>query len=310
MQYAFDIGGSKIEFGVFDGGGDIRSQIKVPTPAQDRDAFVAAIAGLIADADGEFGENADIGISFAGGLDPQTGAVISANIPAIKGWPFGPELSRILNRDVRVANDADCFALAEARSGAAKGARTVFAIILGTGVGGGIVVDGQFIGGRSGIRGEWGHGNDVSGALIRHGLAPVVCGCGRTGCLDAWGGARGLERIYAQIAGLSPRQERPSYEITDGWQGGDAMAGRAVEIFVDLIAGGLALMVNVLAPDCVPVGGGLASESRLIAMIDDAVRKRVLGRYDAPLVVPGQHSRDGGLRGAAMLHLLDGGAGV
>lgn len=310
MQYAFDIGGSKIEFGVFDGGGDIRSQIKVPTPAQDRDAFVAAIAGLIADADGEFGENADIGISFAGGLDPQTGAVISANIPAIKGWPFGPELSRILNRDVRVANDADCFALAEARSGAAKGARTVFAIILGTGVGGGIVVDGQFIGGRSGIRGEWGHGNDVSGALIRHGLAPVVCGCGRTGCLDAWGGARGLERIYAQIAGLSPRQERPSYEITDGWQGGDAMAGRAVEIFVDLIAGELALMVNVLDPDCVPVGGGLASESRLIAMIDDAVRKRVLGRYDTPLVVPGQHSRDGGLRGAAMLHLLDGGAGV
>ncbi|PTC00202.1 sugar kinase, partial [Thalassospira xiamenensis] len=170
MQYAFDIGGSKIEFGVFDGGGDIRSQIKVPTPAQDRDTFVAVIAGLIADADGEFGENADIGISFAGGLDPQTGAVISANIPAIKAWPFGPELSRILNRDVRVANDADCFALAEARSGAAKGARTVFAIILGTGVGGGIVVDGQFIGGRSGIRGEWGHGNDVSGALIRHGL--------------------------------------------------------------------------------------------------------------------------------------------
>ena len=310
MQYAFDIGGSKIEFGVFDGGGDIRSQIKVPTPVQDRDAFVAAIAGLIADADREFGEDADIGISFAGGLDPKTGAVISANIPAIKGWPFGPELSKILNRSVRVANDADCFALAEARSGAAKGARTVFAIILGTGVGGGIVVDGQFIGGRSGIRGEWGHGNDVSGALIRHGLAPVVCGCGRTGCLDAWGGARGLERIYAQIAGLSPGQERSSYEITDGWQAGDALAGRAVDIFVDLIAGELALMVNVLDPDCVPVGGGLASESRLIAMIDDAVRKRVLGRYDAPLVVPGQHSRDGGLRGAAMLHLLDGGAGV
>ncbi|WP_404422550.1 ROK family protein [Thalassospira australica] len=306
MQYAFDIGGSKIEFGAFDGGGDIRSQIKVPTPVQDRDAFVAAIAGLIGDADREFGEDADIGISFAGGLDPQTGAVISANIPAIKGWPFGPELSKILNRPVRVANDADCFALAEARSGAAKGARTVFAIILGTGVGGGIVVDGQFIGGRSGIRGEWGHGNDVSGALIRHGLAPVVCGCGRTGCLDAWGGARGLERIYGQIAG----QERPSYEITDGWQGGDAMAGRAVDIFVDLIAGELALMVNVLDPDCVPVGGGLASESRLIAMIDDAVRARVLGRYDAPLMVPGQYSRDGGLRGAAMLHLLDDGAGV
>ncbi len=306
MHYAFDIGGSKIEFGAFDAADDIQSHIKVPTPADDRDAFVAVIAGVIGDADAEFGAASDIGISFAGGLDPQTGAVISANIPAIKGWPFAPELSKILNRRVRVANDADCFALAEARSGAAKDARTVFAIILGTGVGGGIVVDGQFIGGRSGIRGEWGHGNDVSGALIRHGLAAVRCGCGRTGCLDAWGGARGLERIYAQISG----QGRPSYDITDGWQNGDAIATHAVEIFVDLIAGELALMVNVLDPDCVPVGGGLASEGRLITMIDDHVRDRVLGRYDAPLVMPGRYHRDGGLRGAAMLHLLDDRAGV
>tara|TARA_R110000868_G_scaffold335406_1_gene596213 strand:+ start:51039 stop:51959 length:921 start_codon:yes stop_codon:yes gene_type:complete len=306
MHYAFDIGGSKIEFGAFGAAGDIQSHIKVPTPADDRDAFVAVIAGVIGDADAEFGAASDIGISFAGGLDPQTGAVISANIPAIKGWPFAPELSKILNRRVRVANDADCFALAEARSGAAQDARTVFAIILGTGVGGGIVVDGQFIGGRSGIRGEWGHGNDVSGALIRHGLAAVRCGCGRTGCLDAWGGARGLERIYAQISG----QGRPSYDITDGWQNGDAIATHAVEIFVDLIAGELALMVNVLDPDCVPVGGGLASEGRLITMIDDQVRDRVLGRYDAPLVMPGRYHRDGGLRGAAMLHLLDDRAGV
>ena len=259
MHYAFDIGGSKIEFGAFGAAGDIQSHIKVPTPADDRDAFVAVIAGVIGDADAEFGAASDIGISFAGGLDPQTGAGIS-----------------------------------------------VFAIILGTGVGGGIVVDGQFIGGRSGIRGEWGHGNDVSGALIRHGLAAVRCGCGRTGCLDAWGGARGLERIYAQISG----QGRPSYDITDGWQNGDAIATHAVEIFVDLIAGELALMVNVLDPDCVPVGGGLASEGRLITMIDDQVRDRVLGRYDAPLVMPGRYHRAGGLRGAPMLHLLDDRAGV
>ena len=300
MQYAFDIGGSKIEFGVFDDAGDILSHSKTPTPAHDRDAFVAAVSGLIDEADREFGERPNIGISFAGGLDPQTGAVISANIPAIKGWLLAVELSAILKRDVLVANDADCFALAEARTGVAKNARTVFAIILGTGVGGGIVVDGHFIGGRSGIRGEWGHGNDVTGGLIRNGLAPVACGCGNTGCLDAWGGARGLENIHAQIS----RNRTTSFEITDAWRTGDDHVTRSLEIYCDLVSRELALMVNVLDPDCVPVGGGIASEESLIAKIDAMVRQRVLGRYDAPLVIPGRYSRDGGLRGAAMLHVI------
>ncbi|MDG4717560.1 MULTISPECIES: ROK family protein [Thalassospira] len=299
MQYAFDIGGSKIEFGVFSDAGDVMLHSKMPTPKDDLDAFVAAIQDLIGDADTEFGERPDIGISYAGGLDPQTGAVISANVPAIKGWRLAAELSTILNRKVLVENDADCFALAEAISGAAKDSRTVFAIILGTGVGGGIVVDGHFIGGKSGIRGEWGHGNDVTGTLIRNGLAPVQCGCGQTGCLDAWGGARGLEHIHSQISG----NPVTSFEITDAWRAGDAHATRAVEIYCELVARELALMVNVLDPDCVPVGGGMASEKVIISTIDGLVRDRVLGRYDAPLVVPGTFAKDGGLRGAAMLHL-------
>lgn len=299
MQYAFDIGGSKIEFGVFGDAGEVMLHSKMPTPKDDRDAFVAAIQDLVRDADTEFGERPDIGISFAGGLDPQTGAVISANVPAIKGWRLATELSSILNRNVRVENDADCFALAEALNGAGKNLRTVFAIILGTGVGGCIVVDGRFIGGNSGIRGEWGHGNDVTGTLIRNGLAPVQCGCGQTGCLDAWGGARGLEHIHSQISG----KPITSFEITDAWRAGDAHATRAVEIYCELVARELALMVNVLDPDCVPVGGGMASETVIISMIDALVRDRVLGRYDAPLVVPGIFVGDGGLRGAAMLHL-------
>jgi N-acetylglucosamine kinase len=272
---------------------------KVPTPRDDLDTFVAVIRDLIHDADAEFGERPDIGISYAGGLDPQTGAVISANVPAIKGWRLAAELSSILNRNVLVENDADCFALAEAIGGAAKDSRTVFAIILGTGVGGGIVVDGCFIGGKSGIRGEWGHGNDVTGTLIRNGLAPVQCGCGQTGCLDAWGGARGLEPIHSQISGNSVT----SFDITDAWPAGDAHATRAVKIYCELVARELALMVNVLDPDCVPVGGGMASEKVIISTIDELVRDRVLGRYDAPLVVPGIFAGDGGLRGAAMLHL-------
>ncbi|MBC07091.1 ROK family protein [Thalassospira sp.] len=299
MQYAFDIGGSHIEFGVFDADGAVALHRKVATPRDDRDAFVETLAGLAREADQQY-DQCPVGISLAGGVDPKTGAVISANIPAIHGWPLAAELSDVLSRTVLVENDADCFALAEATTGAAKNARTVFAIILGTGVGGGIVFDGQFVGGKSGIRGEWGHGNDVTGSLIHHGLSSVACGCGRTGCLDSWGGARGLERIYAQIHGA----ELGSHAITTAWQAGDDKAARVIDIYCDLVARELALMVNVLDPDCIPVGGGLASEVALIAEIDVRVRKQVLGRYDAPLVVPGAHARDGGLRGAALLHQM------
>jgi N-acetylglucosamine kinase len=298
MQYAFDIGGSKIEFGVFSDVGEVLLHSKTPTPKDDRDAFVEVLKDAVGEADGEFGARPDIGISFAGGLDPQTGAVISANVPAIKGWQLGSELEAILGRKVLVENDADCFALAEAMSGVAKDVRTVFAIILGTGVGGGIVYDGQFLGGRSGIRGEWGHGNDVTGTLIRNGLAPVPCGCGQTGCLDAWGGARGLEHIHTQISG----NRITSFDITDAWHAGDELAARAIEIYCELVGRELALMVNVLDPDCIPVGGGIASEDVIIARIDALVRDRVLGRYDAPLVIPGAYAKDGGLRGASILH--------
>ncbi|OSQ40803.1 ROK family protein [Thalassospira mesophila] len=323
MKYAFDIGGTKIEFGVFNDQDKILYRQKVPTPLSDREAFVGAIRDLVQAADARFapqqpgggaslpGTTQDIlanatgvppvGISFAGGLEPETGAVISANVPPIKGWSIGRELGLILKRPVRVENDADCFALAEARLGAGAGHRTVFAIILGTGVGGGIVVDGRFIGGRSGIRGEWGHGNDVSGALARHGLKSRQCGCGGAACLDPWGAARGMERIHNLLNG----GDLASHDITAAWRAGNHAALKTIDVFVDLVAGQLRLMINVLDPDCVPVGGGLAGESGLVARIDAAVRSGVLGRYDHALVMPGRFYEDGGLRGAALLHDRD-----
>jgi N-acetylglucosamine kinase len=316
MKYAFDIGGTKIEFGVFDHDGTILHRQKVATPLEDRDSFIAAIRDLVIDADRRFAGHGSgsgdaspsgavsalvpVGISFAGGLDPESGAVISANVPPIKGWPIAAGLSDALHRPVRVENDADCFALAEARQGAGESNRTVFAIILGTGVGGGIVVDGQFIGGRSGIRGEWGHGNDISGPLMRHGIKARQCGCGGAACLDPWGAARGLERLHAALHG----RDLSSQDITASWRAGNSAALKTIDVFVDLVAGQLRLMVNVLDPDIIPVGGGLAAEHGLIARIDAAVRASVLGRYDHALVVPGRFFADGGLRGAALLHDL------
>ncbi|AUG55169.1 ROK family protein [Thalassospira marina] len=304
MKYAFDIGGTKIEFGVFSDQGEILHRQKVATPLEDRDSFTGAIADLVLAADAQFGNASagkarpPVGISFAGGLDPESGAVISANVPPIKGWPIGAGLSAVLQRPVRVENDADCFALAEACLGAGQGHRTVFAIILGTGVGGGIVVDGHFIGGRSGIRGEWGHGNDISGPLMRHGIKARQCGCGGAACLDPWGAARGMERIHAALHG----KDLSSQEITTAWRAGNGNALKTIDVFVDLVAGQLRLMVNVLDPDIIPVGGGLAAEPGLIARIDAVVRTNVLGRYDQALVVPGHFFADGGLRGAALLH--------
>jgi N-acetylglucosamine kinase len=202
-----------------------------------------------------------------------------------------------LGLPVWIANDADCFALAEARAGAGRGHATVFGIILGTGVGGGLVFDGRLLTGPGGFAGEWGHG---PAAAAFAGTPPVAiprlpCGCGQTGCLDTVGGARGMERLHLLLHG----QRAPSTMIVTDWLAGEPDAVRTVDCFVDLLAGPLAMLVNTLGASVLPVGGGLAKCAPLIARLDEAVRARMLRRTDAPLLVPGQSGAEPGLLGAA-----------
>jgi N-acetylglucosamine kinase len=301
MITCFDIGGSTIKAATATSASALTPLGRVPTPHHDFAAFAAAIAAFVEQGGAPAGT--PVAISVTGVVDPVTNIVTCANIPCIDQRNLAGDLQRLLGRPVIVANDADCFVLAEAQAGAGQGHRVVFGVILGTGVGGGIVVDGKIHSGSGGLAGEWGHG-PVAATVA--GTPPVAipsfhCGCGQIGCVDTVGGARGLERLYKHLFGA----EKTSAEIISAWLEGGADAGRAVQCQIDLLAGPLALTINIVGPDIVPVGGGLGSVTRLIADLDTAVRSRILRKSETPIVVPARLAVEPGLVGAAILALGD-----
>lgn len=284
MILAFDIGGSRIRAALWDGNG-LRPLGEAPTPAHDIDAFTRTIAGF-ADGTGVRG----LAISIAGVVDPETDIGIVANIAAIDGLALGPALRQATGLPVLVLNDADCFTLAEAWRGAGRGHDNVFGVILGTGVGGGLVIGGRLVTGAGGYAGEWGHGPVLRGD---HALR---CGCGQVGCIDMIGGARGLERLHQLRAGA----EVASEEIVARWQAGDDAAAETMELWRELVAGPLAMVLNVVGASIVPVGGGLSQAPGLVEFLDEGLRSRILRRSPGRLAVPAQCGADAGLLGAAM----------
>ncbi len=289
MILCFDIGGSRIKAALsrasaLDPLGD------TPTPKDDFTAFTAALGGFMRDH-----ALRGIAISIAGVVDPDTEALRVANIPCADGRRLGPELQAALGVPVLVLNDADCFALAEARQGAGQGHRTVFGVILGTGVGGGLVIDGRLVTGPGGYAGEWGHGPVTKTQVEGLTLPEFRCGCGLVGCLDAVGGARGIERLHHAVTGDTASSE----EVLTRWQVGDPKATRTVLVWRALLAPPLAMILNTVGASIVPVGGGLSNVPSLIATLDSAVREMILRRTDAPLVVPAQCRIEPGLIGAA-----------
>jgi N-acetylglucosamine kinase len=298
MIVCFDIGGSAIKGAVAHSAERIEPLDRRATPLDDFDAFAATIRDVI----GEAGGKPDrIAISITGVVDPETKAIKCANIPCIDGRTLSADLSDILRLPVLVANDADCFALAEAGAGAGRGHRIVLGVILGTGVGGGLVADGRLINEDGGFAGEWGHGPAVASMA---GTPPIAipafdCGCGQRGCVDTIGGARGMERLHQTLHDRTLTSE----EVTTLWQQGDADAARTIDVLVDLVSSPLALTVNITGATIVPVGGGLSNVAPLIARIDTTVRSRILRKIDRPLVVPGECRIEPGLIGAAILGL-------
>lgn len=299
MITAFDIGGSTIKAATATGPEALAPLGRVTTPRADFAAFAAAIAALVAQGGAPAG--APVAISVTGVVDHDTGMVTCANIPCIDGRNLSAELGALLGRRVLVANDADCFVLAEAHAGAGRGHRVVFGAILGTGVGGGLVVDGRLHPGAGGLSGEWGHGTIVATKISvpPYELPHFPCGCGLSGCLDTVGAARGIERLHKHLHG----EDLASTAILANWASGDTSAGQSVELLIELLAPPLALVVNMVGPGIIPVGGGLGNSATLIGRLDAAVRPRILRRLDRPLVVPAQLTADAGLIGAAMLGL-------
>jgi len=294
----FDIGGSAIKCAGAAEDGQVGPLRRVPTPTSDFAAFVAAMTALIASSGAA---PQGVAISIAGVIDPADGRIKCANIPCIDGRTLAADLEDAFKLPVWIANDADCFALAEAQAGAGRGHANVFGLILGTGVGGGLVIDGRLIGGPGGFAGEWGHGPvaALSAGTPPQAIPRLACGCGQTGCLDTVGGARGLERLHLALHGAS----LDSRQVIDAWQAGDANAARTIDCFIDLLAGPLAMLVNTIGASVLPVGGGLANSAPLIARLDQAVRGAILRKTTRPIIVPGQSGAEPGLIGAAWLGL-------
>lgn len=299
--FCADIGGSFIKLGVSARRGQVREVLRLPTPGNDWHAFRAALASAIASQGDTFSPDAPLGLSIAGLVDPVTGAAFSANIGCITGRRLAEELSDHLSRPVLAANDADCLTLAEAGEGAGRGHAVVFCAIMGTGIGGGLAMDGRLIRGAGGVSGEWGHGPILATEIfigqetVR--VPRLACGCGQSGCVDTIGGARGLERLHRVLHAV----EVSSHDLLASWQAGDAAAARTLAVWRDLVADPLALVVNMTGASIVPVGGGLGSVAPLVAMLDEAVRARILTHFGRPLVVPAVHQAEGGLMGAAVL---------
>ena len=289
MILCFDIGGTRIKAATSTSGSLTRLG-DTPTPTDDFAAFTAAIArfaeGLAPKA---------IAISIAGVVDPDTQKLRVANIPCADGRRLGPELSAALNLPVLILNDADCFAMAEAAQGAGQGHRTVFGIILGTGVGGGLVIDGKPVSGPGGYAGEWGHGPVAKTQVEGVTLPEFPCGCGLTGCIDAVCSARGMEKLHLTLHCTTTTAE----SILTDWQSGNPQAAQTVNVWRAILAPPLAMILNTVGASIVPVGGGLSNVPALIAHLDEAVRSMILRKTDRPLVTPALCTIEPGLIGAA-----------
>ncbi len=296
MIVCFDIGGTAIKGAGAWAVDDVRPVARRQTPIHDFDAFI----GVLKDVIDEIGETPTcVALSIAGIIDPDTDRAVIANIPCAHGRLLRADLEAALGLPVLIANDADCCALAEYGAGAGRGHRVVFGAILGTGVGGGLVVDGKLINSAGGFAGEWGHGpvaaTRAGNPLVE--LPRFACGCGLDGCVDAIGSARGMEKLHRHLAGSELKAE----EILDAWQTGDVDAARTIDVYIDILSAPLALVVNMTGATIVPVGGGLSNSMPLIEALDRAVKARILRKFQRPLVVRAECAIEPGLVGAAVL---------
>ena len=295
MRIGIDLGGTKIEIAALDAAGTIHLRERVATPRGDYRETVRAIADLVSIADMRLGERASVGVAIPGTISPATGLVKNANSTALIGHPLDKDLEAAIGRPVRVANDANCFALSEATDGAGKGADVVFGVILGTGVGGGICIGGRVIAGAHAIAGEWGH-NPLPAPNPEEMPGPE-CYCGRRGCIEAWcsGPAMALHFNMSTGRTWSPQ------EIAAAATANDSLAIAAMNLYLDRLARALASIVNVLDPDVIVLGGGLSNISALYKELPARVERYAFEPQGQTAIVRNLHGDSSGVRGAAWL---------
>jgi len=297
MRLAIDIGATKTEFGCFDDDQTLKFSLVAPTPNTTWEDFVELLSGAITSAESKAGSIDDIGVSIAGMISPGSGEVYCANLEFLSGRKLQTDLADKLGRPVVMANDAACFTLAETRAGIAAGYQNVFGLILGSGIGGAAIINKQTVPGASGFSGEWGHGNRLDDIVESLNLTQRQCGCGGSNCLDLFGAGIGMANIYFDYSGISSNAR----SILSSWHEADDVATKTVETFVHLVTNALALVVNIVDPQIMPVGGRRSNDNRLIAYLDMETRRKSLGNLQAELIIPGKYNTNGCLLGASFL---------
>ncbi len=323
LRLGIDLGGTKIELIALDAEGREILRRRVPTPQNDYLATVATVTALVQQAERELGQPGSIGIGTPGARSPASGLMKNCNSTCLNGEPLQADLERALNREVRLANDANCFALSEAIDGAAAGAGSVFGVILGTGVGGGVVVRGQGLDGANAIAGEWGHSplpyfqfadaqadrhgtgqHPATGEAILHPWpspreldAATACYCGKRGCIETWLSGTAFAADHVRYGG----EDLPAHEIVQLANAGYGPCSATLARYEERLARALAGVINLIDPDVIVLGGGLSNIARLYDTVPRLWPRYVFSdRIDTRLLPP-KHGDSSGVRGAAWL---------
>ena len=295
IRIGIDLGGTKTEIIALDDRHTELLRRREPTPADDYAATLALVARLVREAEVEVGKRASVGIGTPGALSPASGLIRNSNSTCLNGKPLRQDLERVIGREIRIANDANCFALSEAVDGAARSARVAFGVILGTGVGGGVVVHGRVLQGANSIAGEWGH-NGLP--WPEHDEAPgPPCYCGKSGCIETFLSGVGLGADHSRATGekLAPQ------EIVARAASGDSAAEATLQRYEQRLARALASIVNVLDPDVIVLGGGVSNVERLYANVPALWKRWIFSDVVRTRLVPNFHGDSSGVRGAALL---------
>ncbi|EMD1657218.1 fructokinase [Pluralibacter gergoviae] len=298
MRIGIDLGGTKTEVIALSDRGEALYRHRLPTPRDDYRQTIEVIARLVEAAEKETGQRGSVGVGIPGAISPFSGRVKNANSTWLNGQPFDKDLSRRLDREVRIANDANCLAVSEAVDGAAAGAQTVFAVIIGTGCGAGVALGGRAHIGGNATAGEWGHNPlpwmDADELRYRE---EVPCYCGRQGCIETFISGTGFATDYQRLSG----QAREGSEIIRLADEQDPLAGLALTRYELRLAKSLAHVINILDPEVIVLGGGMSNVDRLYKTVPPLIKQFVFGGECATPVRKAVHGDSSGVRGAAWL---------
>ncbi len=296
MQLGIDLGGTKVAAAVLDAKGEMIWQHRLPTPAGDYAATIKTIVSIINLAESESGVSCSVGVATPGSASPTTGLMRNCNSTCLNGRDLGSDLQAALGRPIRMANDANCFALSEAVDGAGDESALVFGAILGTGVGGGLVFNKQLLPGRNSIAGEWGH-NPVPFPVAEPDAR--ACYCGRTDCIETWLSGPALAKSYAEYSRSNSHETAEQVVLMAN--NGEAQAQQVLNTYIEHLAYAFATIVNTIDPDIIVLGGGVGQISRLVDELPHRMAPYVFAdHFTTPIVQP-RFGAASGVRGAARL---------